>query len=210
MIVFGLGISKRESEKIHSFFNKEDGFRFGLESDVDKVSWNDSENIIMDRVKFLQNQIYNNTNNNGKNLKVIGEVAFYMLPYLELLINNFPYLKFVCTHQSKKKTYDDILSDIRINSNFFMRIILFKKEYKNHWIRHDGSKWEKDYMLDKCYPKFEVNSLKKSIDKYIDLYHSNLKKIQRKYPKNLRMFYLDELNSDYGKKKVFSFLEMKQ
>ena len=68
----------------------------------------------------------------------------------------------------------------------------------------------KDYILDKCYPKFEANSLKKSIDKYIDLYHSSLKRIQRKYPKNLRVFYLDELNSDYGKNKIFSFLEIKQ
>ena len=209
MIVLGLGISRKESEKIHSFFNKEDGFMFGLESDISKVSWDDSENIIIDRINFLRNRIYANTNNNKKKFKVIGEVAFYMFPYLELLINNFPYLKFICTQQNKKKTYEDIISDIKINNNFFLRMLLFKKEYKNHWIKHDGNKWEKDYMLDKCYPKFETDSLEVSIEKYIELYHSGLKRIQRKYPKNLKVFYLDELNSNYGKNKIFSFIGVK-
>ena len=76
-------------------------------------------------------------------------------------------------------------------------------------MNHNGRKWEKDYILDKCYPKFDADSLKISIDKYIDLYHSGLKKIQRKYPKNLSTFYLDELNSDYGKKKILSFISSK-
>ncbi len=210
MIVVGLGTSRRESKKIHSFFNKENGFVFGLESDINKVAWNDSENIIVNRINFLRDSLYKNTNQNKDNFKVIGEVAFYMFPYLELLINNFPYLKFICTQQNKKKTYEDLISDAKINNNFFIRMLLFKKEYKNHWILHDGTKWQKDYVLDKCYPKFEVDSLKSSIDKYIDLYHSGLKRIQKKYPKNLKVFYLDELNSDYGKNKIFSFIGVKK
>ena len=209
MIVFGLGASRKESKKIHTFFNKEDGFLFNLESDLNDVSWNDSENIIIDRVNLMHNKIYNNTNSNNKKFKVIGEVAFYIFPYLELMINNFPYLKFICTQQNRKKTYDDIMSDIKMNNNFLMRFLCFRKKYKNHWINHNGRKWEKDYILDKCYPKFDAESLKISIDKYIDLYHSGLKKMQRKYPKNLNTFYLDELNSDYGKKKILSFIGSK-
>ena len=209
MIVFALGASRKESKRIHTFFNKEDGFVFNLESDLNNVSWNDSENIIIDRINMMQNQIYNNTNSNNQRFKVIGEVAFYIFPYLELMINNFPYLKFICTQQNRKKTYDDIMSDIKMNNNFLMRFLCFRKKYKNHWINHNGRKWEKDYILDKCYPKFDVDSLKISIDKYIDLYHSGLKKMQRKYPKNLSTFYLDELNSDYGKKKILSFIGSK-
>ena len=90
MIVVGLGTSRKESKKIHSFFNKENGFLFGLESDINNVAWNDSENIIVNRINFLRDSLYKNTNQNKDNFKVIGEVAFYMFPYLELLINNFP------------------------------------------------------------------------------------------------------------------------
>ena len=86
-------------------------------------------------------------------------------------------------------------------------MLLFKKKFKNYWVNHNGSKWEKDYILDKCYPKFDSVSLKNAIDKYIDLYYSSVKKIQKKYPNNLKMFYSDELNSEYGKNKVLSFID---
>ena len=126
MIVFGLGTSRKESKKIHTFFNKEDGFVFNLESDLNDVAWNDSENIIIDRVNLMHNKIYNNTHSNNQKFKVIGEVAFYIFPYLELMINNFPYLKFICTQQNRKKTYDDIISDIRMNNNFFVLRKIYK------------------------------------------------------------------------------------
>ena len=47
MIVFGLGASRKESKKIHTFFNKEDGFVFNLESDLNDVSWNDSGLLVV-------------------------------------------------------------------------------------------------------------------------------------------------------------------
>ena len=47
------------------------------------------------------------------NFNVVGEIGFYLLPYLELLINNFPYIKFVCTKKNKQNTYDDIILDIK-------------------------------------------------------------------------------------------------
>ena len=56
----------------------------------------------------------------------------------------------------------------------------------HHWIDHNGSSWEKDCVLDKCYPKFKVASLEESINRYIELYISNLKTLQRKYPKNIK------------------------
>ena len=43
----------------------------------------------------------------------------------------------------------------------------------------------------------------------MDLYYSNVKKIKKKYPNNLKTFYSDELQSNYGKKKVFSFIGVK-
>ena len=44
---------------------------------------------------------------------------------------------------------------------------------------------------------------------YIDNYISEIRKIQRKYPKNLKVFFTDELNSNYGKKKIFNFVGIK-
>jgi len=210
LIIFGLSISRKESRKICDFLNKEDGFNIGFESDLNKISWSDSQIIVMNRVKLLEKKIYNNTKKSNKKIKVVGDVGFYFLPYLELLINNFPHLKFVCTNKNKNKIFEDIFDEIKNDMNPLLRILFFRKKFKNHWIHHNGSKWEKDYILDKCYPKFDATSLKNSIDKYIDLYYSNLKKMQKKYPNNLKIFYSDELNSDYGKNKIFSFIGSKQ
>ena len=210
MIIFGLTSSRKGAKKIHSFLNKQNGFCFDFESDISSVSWENSENIIMDRVQFLEKKLYNNTLKNNINSNVVGEVAFYFLPYVDLLIRNFPYIKFICTKKNRKNTYNDIISDIKTGSSIFSRFIFLKKKYKNHWIQHDGKKWEKDYLLDKCYPKFKRNDLKGSIEKYIELYNKELNTLNKKYPKNLKIFYSDEIKSDYGKNKIFSFIELKK
>ena len=88
MIIFGLTSSRKESKRIHSFLNEQNGFCFDLESDLLSVSWKNSENIIMDRVRCLEKKLYNNTSKNNNNSNIVGEVAFYFLPYAELLINN--------------------------------------------------------------------------------------------------------------------------
>ena len=209
MIVIGLSSSRVESKKIFSFLKKEDSIFVNYESDVKNFSWNNSENIIVKRIQNLENKFYSNTSSNKKQFKAFGEVCFYMLPYLEILINNFPYLKFICTTKSRKKSYNDIIKDITNERNFLLRLFLFRKKFKNHFVNHDGKKWEKDYILDKCYPKFELNSLNSAIEEYIDLYYSNIKKIEKKYPNNLKVFYSDELNSKYGRKKIFSFIGVK-
>ena len=209
MVVIGLSSSREESKKIFSFLNKEEDIYVNYESDIKNFSWNNSENIIFKRIDILEKNIYKNTSSNQKQFKVFGEVCFYVLPYLEILINNFPYLKFICTTKSRQKTYDDIMADITNENNFFFRLFLFRKKFKNHFINHNGKKWKKDYILDKCYPKFDLNSLNSSIEKYIDLYYSEIKRIEKKYPNNLKVFYSDELKSKYGRKKILSFMESK-
>ena len=209
MIVIGLSSSRVETKKIFTFLNKEDHSKINFESDLKNISWKDSENIIIKRIKTLEKSLYNNVSNSQNQFKITGEVGFYFLPYVELLIKNFPYLKFICTNKNKKKIYYDLLSEIKTNENFFLRFLFFKKKYKNFFINHNGAKWEKDFILDKCYPKFQTDSLEKCIEKYIDTYYSTLKFLQRKYPKNLKLFYSDELKSEYGKKNIFKFIGVK-
>ncbi|OUT38921.1 MAG: hypothetical protein CBB66_04410 [bacterium TMED6] len=210
MIILGLGVSRKETKKMHKFFNNQDYFDLDYESDVKNFSWYNSENIVINRIKTLEKKLYTNTNSSKKNFHVTGDIAFYYLPYIELLINNFPYIKFISTKKSKKHIFKDLKADIQTNSSLPARLLLFKKKYKNHWNDHDGKKWEKDYINDKCYPKYDISDLDKSINMYIDSYISEVRKIQRKYPKNLKVFFTDELNSNYGKKKIFNFIGIKK
>ena len=206
MIIFGLSSSRKEAKKVHTFLNKQNGFCFDFESDISSMSWKNSENIVMNRVQFLEKKLYDNTVKNNNHNNIVGEVAFYFLPYVELLINNFPYIKFICTKKNRKNTYNDIVSDIKTNNSILSRLFLWKKQYKNHWLDHNGTTWERDHLLDKCYPTFKEQSLKISINKYIELYNVTIKNLSKKYPNNLAVFYSDEISSDYGKQKVLSFL----
>ena len=205
MIVLGLGISRKETKKIHNFLNSQEKFIFDYESDLEKMSWYDSENIVVNRIEKLENRLYKNTKSENS-FTTTGDVGFYFLPYIELLLNNFPYLKIISTKKSKKKTFVDVMSDIETKNSLLSRLFMFKKKYKNHWTNHNGSNWEKDFRLDKCYPKFNVKNLDSSINSYIEMYIFELKKIQKKYPNNIKVFFSDELDSEYGKKKVMSFL----
>ena len=45
--------SRKESKKVHSFLNNQNGFSVDYESDLIDISWNDSENIIMNRIHIL-------------------------------------------------------------------------------------------------------------------------------------------------------------
>tara|TARA_B000000475_G_C15936903_1_gene423067 strand:+ start:342 stop:971 length:630 start_codon:yes stop_codon:yes gene_type:complete len=209
MIVLGLGVSRKETKKIHNFFNKINHFDLDFEKDVKNISWYNSENIIINRIQKLENKLYNNINSSKNNFHVTGDVAFYYLPYLELLINNYPYIKFISTKKSKKHIFKDIKSDIRTNNSLPTRLFLFKKKFKNHWIDHNGKKWEKDYINDKCYPNYDIDDLDKSIQMYIDNYIFQMKKIQKKYPRNLKVIFSDELNSNFAKKKIFNFIGVK-
>ena len=58
MIVLGLGISRKETKKIHNLLNSYDKFNFHFESDLKKISWKNSENIVVDRIEKLEKRIY--------------------------------------------------------------------------------------------------------------------------------------------------------
>ena len=148
-------------------------------------SWNNSENIILKRIEILEKNIYNNTTSSKKSFKAFGEVCFYVLPYLEILINNFPYLKFICTTKSRQKTYDDIMTDITNENNFLLRLFLFRKKFKNHFINHNGKKWQKDYILDKNERVLKKGKVKLKITEkeinFIENLHVSSKPLSREF-----------------------------
>ena len=103
MIVVGLSAGRTETKELYSFLNSEDYISVSYESDLNRISWSDSENIIIERMKVLEKEMYTNNKKNNKNYKIFGEVAFYFLPYLELIIQNFPYIKFIYLTRDKNK-----------------------------------------------------------------------------------------------------------
>ena len=79
MIVLGLGVSRKETKRIHNFLNNQKNFNFDFESDIHKISWDNSENIVINRIKELENRLYNNTAKLNKWLK--NAIYLHQLPF---------------------------------------------------------------------------------------------------------------------------------
>ena len=105
----------------------------------------------------------------------IGDVAFYLLPYINLIADKN--VKLIIVKRNKEET---------INS--YMK----HTNGRNHWMLHDGKEWKKDDKWDICYPKYDVSTKKEALSLFYNDYYNECKKINTS-----NVFWLDteDLNS---------------
>ena len=92
---------------------------------------------------------------------VVGDVGFYYLPYVELLREHAE-CRFICLKRHRRETIES-----------YMR----KTEGKNHWMRHDGSRWKLDPVWDVAFPKYELGPKAEAIGRLWDEYYLWAKKL---------------------------------
>ncbi len=123
---------------------------------------------------------------------LVGDIAFYYLPYVEFILKKYPDTKFICLQRSKEETVKSYMK---------------KTERKNHWMDHDGTKWKKDELWDPCFPKYETDSKEQAISMYWDTYYSLIGQLLEKYPANIKKYSLEcTLNSKEGLSDLLSFV----
>jgi len=123
-----------------------------------------------------------------------GDIGYYYLSYIKMIMKKFPQTKFVCLQRDRQKTINSFLK-WTIN--------------RNHWINHDGTKWNKDPKWDPTFPKFECADKNKVLGKYYDHYYSEAHKVELKYPSSFKVFPTDYLNTTKGVKQVLSFCQIR-
>lgn len=119
----------------------------------------------------------------------VGDVAFYYLPYVDLLRKHFSFqLKLFALKRDREET---------INS--YMK----KTKNRNHWYNHDGIKWKKDPVWDKCYPKFDEKDKYKAIGLYWDYYYKVVEE------KGIKVFeYKEVLNNEEHQYNFLKYLDV--
>lgn len=141
--------------------------------------------------------------NNLRFFGTIGDIAFYHLNYINLYLNDFPNIKFVCFKRNKQDT---------INSLFE----LSNKFNVNHWTDKSSSYWDKNISTEDsdslkfryCFPKYDLNKLD-ALNKYYDDYYIIAEHIEKQIPNIFRIFDMKEtLNSVNGQMELFKFLEI--
>ena len=150
--IFGLGTGRCGTVSLTELFNIQNSSFFSHEmGSRPYLPWD------MERVKIV-NRLFELSNNKNK---FVGDVAFFLLPYINEILKYIPESKFVILQRDKKETISSYMK---------------KTEGRNHWVKHNGNIWQND-SWDVCYPKFYVDSKKEALAEYYDLYYKLCRKI---------------------------------
>jgi hypothetical protein len=152
-------------------------------------------------------------------VKLIGDIAYYYLNYIEDLFERFPECVAVCMKRDRESTVSSWMKKSAIKRwpslwladrvKSWLTRTPFYTEY-NHWQAHDGSQWQKDPVWDSCFPKFEASSKKEAIGMYWDYYYLEADRLQRKYPDRFRVFEVRDLSDPEGQQRILSLLGIPQ
>jgi len=119
-------------------------------------------------------------------VRLIGDIAFYYLTYVELLARHNPNVRFVCLRRDREKTIRSWMRKSAIERWRSKRVadrlssLITRTSYhesRNFWMDHDGTTWEKDPVWDKCFPKFRAASKREAIAMYWDYYYEQAEAI---------------------------------
>jgi len=122
---------------------------------------------------------------------VIGDVAYYYLPYLERLIEMIPALKVVCLERARQEVIDSFM---------------WKTQGWNRWYEHDGIAWAHDPFWDVTYPKYPIAHKSDAIGTYWDEYHDTIRHIADQHPVNVRIMETKTMNTRTGQETLFDFI----
>jgi hypothetical protein len=148
-------------------------------------------------------------------VKLIGDIAYYYLNYIDDLFEIAPQCVAVCMKRDRESTVASWLKKSAIKRwpslwladrlKSWLTRTPFYREY-NYWQDHDGSHWKQDPVWDSCFPKFEASSKKEAIGLYWDYYYLEADRLQQKYPDRFRIFDVGELSVPEGQKRILSLL----
>lgn len=139
-------------------------------------------------------------------ITTIGEVGFYYLSYVDQIVSENPETRFPCLRRGKDATVKSYVNKMKVKYRRSLSDYATRRSiYRNHFMDHDGRHWVSDPVWDKCYPKFEANSLEEVIGLYWDAYYAQAMALSEAYPQQLRIFELEELNSHHGQRNLLHF-----
>ncbi len=125
---------------------------------------------------------------------LVGDIAFYYLPYVPLIQEIIPDAKFICMRRERDAT-------IKSYVNWVGRLNFCP------WINHDGTQWSFNHW-DQCYPKYNAQTIEEAVALYYDEYYRIAEEFEKRYPHQFRIFWIDDLNTKEGQNKIFDFLNI--
>ena len=148
-------------------------------------------------------------------VRMLGDIAFYYLRYVDDLLAICPDIRFVCIRRDKQETVDSWMEKTAIHRWRSLRMgdrirsaltrIPYNTAY-NHWQEHDGTRWELSPVWDKTFPKFEAASKREAVEKYWDYYYAEAERLAERLPANFRIFDISAMSNPEGQRDILSFV----
>ena len=221
-IIIGCGTGRSGTHSLSALFNKQLNTIVYHELEPKEMQWEGAEEFIKKIIGYFQKSLANNTPLNAlkqlsrgnivysyRELKFIGDIGFYYLPYTDLIMTLDPRIKMICIERDQQSTVQSYLRKTRtVRKKKIGEILTVSKIIdRNHWIEHNGKKWKLDELWDKCYPKYDVKTKVEALNKYWEDYHALSSKFQLKYPNRFKVFPINNLNSIKGQKSILTYLD---
>jgi len=147
------------------------------------LPWAFNEELFQERVRWFSDSA----------TSILGDVAYFYLPYLEQFMRVFPHLRIICLERERQAVIDSFM---------------WKTQWRNRWYNHDGTAWVKDDVWDVTFPKYGIADKPKAIGAYWDEYRKRIRLVAQNYPANVRIFGIEVLNTMQGQKTIFDFLDI--
>lgn len=136
-------------------------------------------------------------------VKLIGDIAFYYLSYVEQIIERNPNVRFVWLVRDRTETVESWMQKSGLDrwrsKRIADRVVSWITrepfhESRNFWMEHDGSVWRPDPVWDKCFPKFPGPTKRQAIEQYWDYYFETTDRLAARHPDVIRMVRTETLN----------------
>lgn len=180
--VFGLGSGRSGTSSLAQLLNLQDDYTMSHEVRP-ILAWNCDKKLLYKKLNQLAAK---------SQTRVTGDVASSYLPFVEEIIGLFPQTKFVCIKRDMHETIKSFMT---------------KSGNRNHWSKHDGSQWKKDYW-DRFFPKYNIDDKQEAIKKYWIDYYERSENLSSQYPDNFRVLSIRVLSDDEQQKDLFEFLNI--
>jgi len=150
------------------------------------LPWVLDEDLLLERIRYFE----------GSDSTLVGDVAYFHLPYLERLLEALPEARVICLERDRKEVIESFL---------------WWTNWQNRWQDHDGIEWVKNPVWDLTYPKFDMAlSKSEAIGEYWDHYHAQIRALAEGHPGRVRIFEIEALNSREGQDRIFDFLGVQE
>lgn len=194
--LIGCGTGRCGTRSLAKLINDCPGWRCGHEHIVTgPLPWNIDIGMAYDQIEW-----FNNRNR-------IGNVAYYFLPYIELMLDEVIGLRVVCLKRNREDTVES-----------FMRWMARRWELpRNPWAKRDDERWTYLPTWDITYPKIDIpledlepeDHKRKQIELYWNQYYEQAEWLEDNYPNQFKIFSIDALNEKEKQEKLFDFIGVK-